>query len=154
MSTYYLDTSALVKRYAHERGTDWMVSLLTLTFQHDVYTVRLTGPEMVAALFRKARTGEISQSEAIRAANKFRADWQRLYQIIEVSVDIADRAMSLVAKHALRGYDAVHLAAAVSLQETRRDMELPPLTFISADDNQLAAAQSEGLTTENPALHP
>lgn len=60
MAVYYLDTSALVKRYALESGTTWIASLTDPAVGHDIYTVRLTGPEMVAALFRKARTGEIS----------------------------------------------------------------------------------------------
>jgi uncharacterized protein len=57
MAVYYLDTSALVKRYAQKRGTAWMLSLTDVTAEHDLYTVRVTGPEMIAALFRKVRTG-------------------------------------------------------------------------------------------------
>jgi hypothetical protein len=37
-------------------------------------------------------------------------DWQQQYQIVEVTVAVADHAMTLAERHALRGYDAVHLA--------------------------------------------
>jgi hypothetical protein len=50
MTAYYLDTSALVKRYASECGTAWITALADPERGHDLYTVRLTGPEMIAAL--------------------------------------------------------------------------------------------------------
>jgi len=109
MAVYYLDTSALVKRYALEDGTTWIIG--------------------------------------------FRTDWQEQYQIVEVSAGVADRAMALAEQHGLRGYDAVHLAAALELQAVRQSMELSPLTFVSADDGQLRAAIAEGLLVENPNLY-
>ncbi len=102
MAVYYLDTSALVKRYAQERGTDWMLSLTDVAAEHDLYTVRVTGPEMIAALFRKARTEEVSPDQARRSAEDFRADWQRQYQIVEVTALVADKAMELAEKYGLR----------------------------------------------------
>jgi hypothetical protein len=77
----------------------------------------MTGPEMIAALFRKIRKGQISQSEANQFANDFRVAWQQQYQIIEVTVGLIERAMSLAEIHQLRGYDSVHLAAALVVQE-------------------------------------
>ena len=51
----------------------------------------------------------------------------------------------------LRGFmDADHLKNELYSNQLLIDHGLPPLTFIAADDNLLAAAQSEGLTTENP----
>ncbi len=154
MAVYYLDTSALVKRYAQETGTGWIMNLTDPAAGHDLYTVRLTGPEMVAALFRKARTGQISQSDAALFSSNFRVDWQGQYQVIEVSVTVADRAMTMAEHYTLRGYDAVHLAAALILQDIRQTTGLPPLTFISADEEQLQAARAGGLPIENPNNYP
>jgi predicted nucleic acid-binding protein len=39
MAVYYLDTSALVKRYARESGTAWVLNLTTLAAGHDLHTV-------------------------------------------------------------------------------------------------------------------
>ena len=52
MASYYLDTSALVKCYALEAGTTWMNALREPDAGHTLYTVRLTGPELIAALSR------------------------------------------------------------------------------------------------------
>jgi predicted nucleic acid-binding protein len=153
MAVYYLDTSALVKRYAQEHGTAWMLGLTDSTAEHDLYTVRVTGPEMIAALFRKARTGEVSPDEARRSAKNFRADWQQQYQIVEVTALVADKAMELAERYGLRGYDAVHLASALALQQMRGTMELPSLTFVSADVQQRETAAAEGLPVEDPNQH-
>jgi len=101
MAVYYLDTSALVKRYASETGTVWVMNLTEPRVGHDIYTVRVTGPEMIAALFRKARTRQVSQAEAVRSAKNFRADWQMQYQVLEVTAGVVDRAMELAEKHGL-----------------------------------------------------
>ena len=65
-----------------------------------------------------------------------------------------DEAIELTAHHRLRGYDAVHLACALHLNRELLANELPPLTFVAADDDLLKAAQDEGLETENPNLYP
>jgi predicted nucleic acid-binding protein len=150
MAVYYLDTSALAKRYSQESGTSWTLALTDPAAGHDLYTVRLTGPEMIAALFRKARTGQVSLDEAIRSASDFRTDWQEQYQIVEVSARVADRAMELAEQHGLRGYDAVHLAAAMTLQLLRQTMQLPPLIFVSSEGQQLQAAMDEGFSVIDP----
>ena len=151
MTVYYWDTSALVKRYAQEPGSQWVRQLLTdevATCDH--YTVRVTGPEMIAAVFRKVRMGHLSQVEATTLVNHFRLHWQQPYQILEVTVRVAELAMSLAERHGLRGYDSVPLAAALVLQDVRQSMNLPSLTLVSADLEQLQAGLQEGLLVENP----
>ncbi len=150
MTAYYLDTSALVKRYACERGTLWITALTAPGQAHDLYTVRLTGPEMIAALFRKMRTGELPRTTTIRLAQDFKNDWKWQYQVLEVNAVLSDRAMELAEKHSLRGYDAVPLAAALLLHETRRAAQLPDMIFLAADDDLLHAATAEGRSADNP----
>jgi hypothetical protein len=53
----------------------------------------------------------------------------------------------------LRGYDAIHLACALSLNATLTAGNATALIFVAADANLLAAAQAEGLATENPNDH-
>ena len=151
MASYYLDTSALVKRYAREQGTAWVIGL---TRGHDVYTARVTGPELIAALTRKVRTGGLKGADATRAGQAFRRHWQGRYGIVEVTVALADRAMDLAIARGLRGYDAVQLAGALTVEDARRAAGLPPLTFVSADNAQRQAALNEGLLVDNPNTYP
>ncbi|NOT59076.1 MAG: nucleic acid-binding protein, partial [Acidobacteria bacterium] len=56
--------------------------------------------------------------------------------------------------HALRGYDAVQLAAALEENDELMSFGLPALTLVSADAELNKAAQAEGLNVENPNNHP
>src|SRR5215203_4983744 len=150
MSVYYFDTSALIKRYVQEKGTIWVTGITERSAGHDLNTVSLTGPEMIATFFRKARGGTMTRAQAIRIAHNFDVDWQQQYQVLVVSESIVNLAMAIAKKHALRGYDSVHLAAALELHQDRQALRLPALTFVSADVEQLKAAQAEKLVVENP----
>ncbi len=154
MAAYYLDTSAIVKRYVNELGTLWVLSLTEYAARNVLYTVRVAGPELVAALARKVRTGDVSRPAAERAGDSFRQDWRVQYQIVDVTDGLATRAMNLAEKHGLRGYDAVHLAAALEVHDERQASQLPGITFVSADVAQLQAATREGLVADNPSNYP
>lgn len=154
MAAYYFDTSALVKRYVLETGTSWVLNLADPVSAHDLYMVQLAGPEVIAALFRRVRSGTLSLIDARRVASNFRADWQNQYLLVEIRFSVIERAMTLAETHGLRGYDAVHLAAALEVEAVRVVRQLPPLVFISADNDQLLAAGTEGLHVENPNSYP
>ena len=154
MAAYYVDTSALVKRYVLETGTAWILNLTDLASAHDLYMVQITGPEVIAALFRRVRTGTLSLIDAKRVASNFRDDWQHQYLLVEIASNVVERAMALAETHGLRGYDAVHLAAALEVNAARVARLLPPLVFISADNDQFLAASAEGLHVENPNSYP
>ncbi len=51
----------------------------------------------------------------------------------------------------LRGYDAVHLAAALDLDRHLRHAGLPAVTFVAADAALCRAAAAEGLTVVDAA---
>lgn len=149
MADYYLDTSALVKRYAREVGTPWVLGLIEPG--NNIRIVSITGAEMIAAFHRKARVGEISGGAAAQASENFKEDYRGEYQIVEIpSDDVIESAMSLAETHNLRGYDAVQLAAAMRLKNTGG---VNDLIFVSADINLNAAASSEGMATDNPNDH-
>ena len=76
------------------------------------------------------------------------------YQIIAVLDSIVDQACDLLERHPLRGYGAMHLATALTAQQSLRAHGLPGLTFLCADDRLLDAATAEGLVADNPTRHP
>lgn len=145
MAVWYLDTSALVRRHVQESGTAWVLGFTDWAAGHDLYAVRVAGSQ--------SPDREVATDEARRSADNFRSDWKQQRQIIEVTASVADKAMNLAEKHGLRGYDAVHLAAAYVLQQIRKSIDLPALTFVSADVRQRDTAAAEGLTAEDPTEH-
>ncbi len=108
---------------------------------------------MIAALFRKVRTGTLTRLVAERTAHNFRQTWVQQYDIVMVTQAHIEQAMILVEQHGLRGYDSVHLAVALELQVDRQANQLPPLTFLSADIEQLRVAAAPGLPTDDPNMH-
>ncbi len=153
MAAYYLDASAIVKRYASEVGTAWISALTARGARNVLYTVQVTGPEVVAALARKVRTGDLLVAASARAQRNFRLDWHDQYEIVAMTDDLVLLAMDLASNHGLRGYDAVHSASALQVHTDRQASRLAPLTFISADLEQLQAATAEGLVVDDPNSH-
>ena len=154
MAHYYLDSSALVKRYVAERGTRWVDRLCEARTGHVIYTVRVSGAEIVAALFRRTRGGSLPRATAQAEAAQFKIDLVDDYQIVEVTESVINTAMRLAEQHGLRGYDAVQLAAALSVQAARGISGLSPLIFVSADSDLNVAAAAEGLPVEDPNAYP
>ena len=113
--TVFLDTSALVKRYANESDSD-LVRDLNAT----VVISELTRVEIHAAFWRKHRVGEFSAQEARDLCRQFSIDFAHWVspqdtQVIMASTDILHSAADLVARHPLRAYDAVQLASALEV---------------------------------------
>jgi predicted nucleic acid-binding protein len=150
VAAYYRDSSALVKRYISEAGTLWIQALTDASAGHLVLTVTLSGPEAISAIVRRARGGQLRRIDAARAVADVSFDWQAQYVLIDVDRRIVRRAMALAEHHGLRGYDAVHAPAAVEIHAGRDARGDPPLIFISADQDQLATAKTEGLQVDDP----
>jgi predicted nucleic acid-binding protein len=153
VAAYYLDSSALVKRYARETGTAWIIGLFRRAAGHRLYVGRIAGVEVAAALTRKRRGGHLTTSEAARALNRLRRDLGGRLRIVEITPALLTDAIGLAEKHGLRGYDAVQLAAMLAANGERLQLKLAPLTLIAADAELLAAGAVEGLVTDDPNAH-
>jgi len=154
VSISYLETSALVKRYVVEVGSDWIRALLKPDRTPTVFTSHLTVVEAVCAFARRRREGVLSPEHHARILTSFDYDSRYLYNLLAVAPAVVQTARTLANQHPLRAYDAVQLASAWLANEKLVQAGHPPLTFICADDRLLAVAQAEGLPTENPNLHP
>ena len=153
MSVYFLDSSALVKRYVAEIGSGWVVGLCKPTLKNNVFIAAITTVEITAAISRRSRAGSINIEDATMVYHQLKNDIESEYQVIEITSSIINSGMRLAEKHGLRGYDAVQLAAAESINTLCIANGLPHLTFVSADKELNIAAVSEGLFVENPNNH-
>lgn len=114
MSVIYLDTSALLKIYVQERGSGEIATWVDSA--KIVATAIITYAEMAAALAKIKRMQWISSDEADAAWQKFVKEYPTLTNI-EVTESIILLAGNLAWDYGLRGYDSVHLAAALYWQE-------------------------------------
>ncbi|ODU01848.1 MAG: hypothetical protein ABS79_01115 [Planctomycetes bacterium SCN 63-9] len=148
MAVYFLDTSAVVKRYLQETGTAWVRTLTSPASGHFVYLARIAEVEITATFARRRGRPGFSTTQARTALGLFLQDFAQDYRIAEITVPLLRRAALLADAHALRGYDSVQLAAALEVRS-----QIPSLIFISADDELNDAAIAEGFPVDNPNSH-
>jgi uncharacterized protein len=153
VADYYFDSSALVKRYVNEKGSTWVCGLFDPSLRHEAFIAAITPVEIVAAITRRARGKTIAQVDAVAACTQFRADLQTSCQVVELTDALLNHAMFLAETYALRGYDAVQLAAALAVNALCTENDLPPLIFVSADGELNAVAAGTGLAIDNPNDH-
>lgn len=138
----YLDTSALIKRFVNEKGSPLVQSLVTE--KGPAATAKVAYAEIFAGFARKLREGHLSKTLHALACRQFDRDWQS-YLRVELQDDILFLARDLVQRHPLRGFDAVHLASALSLKNALGE----EITFAAADGRLLRAAGAEELESLN-----
>ncbi len=153
VSTVYFDTSALVKRYIAEIGSDWVRALFDVQTPI-VFTSRLTVIEGICTFARRQREGMLSPEGHCQLLTVFDHDFAYCYNILDVELMVIDTARQMANRHPLRTYDAVQLATAWLLNQDLVNSGKAVLTFICADDRLLTVAQAEGLRTDNPNHHP
>jgi len=149
----YLDTSALVKLYISEVGSDWLKTFLTSGRPPAVFTSCLTMVEAACTFARRRREGTLPPVYHTQVLTNFDYDIRYKCKILDVEPMVIDAARRLANQHPLRAYDAVQLATAWLLNTDLVHTGRPLLTFICADDRLLAIAQAEGLLTDNPNHH-
>ncbi|HET8852833.1 MAG TPA: type II toxin-antitoxin system VapC family toxin, partial [Ktedonobacteraceae bacterium] len=88
MVTYFLDTSAIIKRYFPEQGQAWVVALCDPAQGHDLYISQAALVEVVATICRKAREQRVTIAERDALIDKFRQDSQDSYNVWPVTTDV------------------------------------------------------------------
>lgn len=150
MAIYFIDSSALVKRYVNETGSTWTLGLFDPVLDNEFFIAAITGVEIIAAITRRARSGSINVTDATLVCQQIRNDLQTDYSIVEITEEIIDSGMKLAEKRGLRGYDAVQLAAGCAVNALCIASGLSPVIFVSADNELNLAAASEDLSIKNP----
>jgi uncharacterized protein len=131
----YLDTSAIVPLLIDEPSSDLCRRVWEAA--DAVFCCRLGYVEAAAALARAVRLGRVAAAQHAGALDRLDQAWARL-SVLSIDEGLVREAAALTTRHALRGYDAVHCAAALRLTD------LAP-TAVSGDEDLLAAWRSEGL---------
>jgi predicted nucleic acid-binding protein len=132
-----------VKRYVEEPGSDMVQSLLDR--DTSIATSKLAYPEIISALTRKQRSGELTKRFLQAVIDQFEADWAGIV-VVEFHDELLPTVKSLLIKHHLRAADTVHLSSALWLKRSVKS----DLAFVASDVNLLKAARAELLDAINP----
>ena len=140
----FFDTSALVKRYADEDGTQ-TVDRLIETRETTIIITSLSVIEIASAFRRKYNRGEISERRRDGLLGSFFEEAMERFTIIPVDESTFETAFDLVLDDDLRTLDSLQLATAVSLPTPN-----PEITFVCADEALVNVAEQHGLSINNP----
>ncbi len=150
----FLDTSAIVKRYVTETGSEWVVMRCKQTADYAIILSYATLAEAVTAFCRKARQQDLSQrisdSDRDHYIRLFRQDVEQQYSLVDVTKAVYIHAGDLCCIHKLRAYDAIQLACALKASDEFVALGKTAPVFVTADTDLLSIAEAEGLDTRNP----
>jgi predicted nucleic acid-binding protein len=152
-TAYFVDSSALVKRYVRETGTVWVRGITRHRSTTHIYIALITAVEVTSAIARR-RGATLSAAQASSLLSRFRQHLAGRYLPSQITPALVSDAMTLANTHRLRAYDAVQLAAALDIHKDWSANRLGAFVFVSADRNLNKAAATEGLSVDDPNLHP
>ena len=132
----FLDSSALAKRYIQEPGSDRLEGILSLASSLGVSVICVS--EVVSALCRRRREGNLSRQEYLKAKQALFEDIEDA-SVVNVPERVLARAVELLERWPLRSSDSLHVASAA---------EWSAELFVSADERQCAAARAYRLQVE------
>jgi predicted nucleic acid-binding protein len=150
LSEFFVDTSALAKRYVIEIGSAWLKTWIEPTAKNTIYISGLALAEMTSVIMRRQREGYISEIDSLKLRNDFLIHVEKEYWVVDIDSSVLSKPRDLLINHPLRTLDAIQLASALQAVQL---LDIQP-TFVSADTRLLTAAAAEGLPTDNPTAHP
>jgi hypothetical protein len=127
-----------VKRYVQEEGSAVVRQLLG----RELAVSGLSSVEVPAAVWRRARDGDLEPARAAEISRQLEADLPEMI-VVEVRRNVLTLAAELVERRPLRAYDSVQLACALRLKK-RAGLAI---TMVGADRSLLRTASAEGLKT-------
>jgi predicted nucleic acid-binding protein len=153
----YLDSSALIKHYERERGTEALQARLRqeAAALRSVFTSVLTYAEIHGALARRTREKVLSSEDTARLHDSFDTDWVLSISPIELGTNVLGVARDLLRELPLRSADAIHLASALWLRDMARrgmkpDQYQGPLLFVCSDKRLNKAVLQKHLEVFDP----
>ena len=129
----FFDSSALVKRYVEEAGSQNVIDLCSIA--DNIIVSIICYPEIISAVCRLKREGKFTQAQIVQVKRELSADLAEA-NMLGLNEAVIEQAASLLETNTLKAMDALHVATAL---EASVDL------FVSGDDLQLKAAKKSGL---------
>lgn len=132
----FFDTSAWVKRYQQEAGSDRVRTLVAQSIE--VISSKIVLPETVSAFCRLRREERLNREQYQLLKLQLLEDVRHM-ELLELSSETLAFCINVLEQFNLRAMDAIHIGTALTVRVD---------SFVSADQRQLAAAKALGLAVE------
>ncbi|MGB8770204.1 MAG: type II toxin-antitoxin system VapC family toxin [Candidatus Korobacteraceae bacterium] len=147
MALYYFDTSALVKLYVREAGSDRVLALAACSAGNQMAILSLAQVELRSAIRKREKSGDIPSRVATEVIEAFQRHLESRFTTQTITDLLLDIACLLVDRHQLRAFDAIQLAGYMMIRGSAGS-DLP--FFVCSDHELLAAAEQEGAPIFDP----
>lgn len=147
MAFYFLDTSALVKLYVQEPGSDRLLYLVSVQPANRFAVLTISAVEIRSAIRRRQREGDIDADDAGAILESVRSHMETRFIRQAITDGVIDFALEMIDRYALRAYDAVQLAGCLALSAITAEA----YTFVCSDQRLIEAARSEKVRVLDPA---
>lgn len=144
MEHLFFDTSALVKHYYDEPGTE-VVDHLIKSEDTKVVLTAIAVIETVSAFRRKYNRDDISEEVVDKLITAFFDEALSSFLIVSTEEALFTHSFNLILEDDLRTLDSLQLSAALTVSE-----EVEDIAFVSADKELVSVADGKGLETINP----
>jgi predicted nucleic acid-binding protein len=148
--SFYLDASALAKRYFPETGSPLVHAILDNIPVERLHVLNVGVGEVVSILVRKRNAGAISLKYFDQALLDFRAEIvHAAVHKMPITTRLIISAFPLISAHSINSTDAITLKSALTVARKLRSTG-DDLVLVASDQRLLRSAQAEGLTTFDP----
>ena len=148
MTYYFFDSSALIKRYHAEIGTDKIDEIIEQQ-NNEIIISSLALSEVTSAFNRKKHEGKINPDLFTDILIEFYREVLDKFTMISLDDSLLSQSMELILNRNLRTLDSLQLSAALSIFQILVETKF---VFVCADKKLIEAAKQEGLETLNPEI--
>jgi predicted nucleic acid-binding protein len=154
----YWDSSALIKHYVHEAGSERIGNELRLeeSASRPAFTSAITFAEIHSALARRVNDRSLSRRDFVRLRRRFDSDWVLGISVIDLEPGVLTIVRDVV-HLGLKSADAIHLASAIWLRDTSTlypasATREASVLFLTADAKLADAAKKRRFAVCNPLM--
>jgi uncharacterized protein len=153
LNHFYLDASALAKRYIPEPGMSVIGHLFSRVSPQRIIVLHLGIAEVVSVIVRKYNAKTLSPQTIAQALTNLEAEVinQPLMPKLEADADLINAALPLIGKHSINATDGILLRSAIDLAADLR-LGGDDLVLVASDQRLLRASRAEGLQIFNPEI--
>ncbi len=137
---FFFDTSALIKRYVQEKGSNIVDNLMDSA--DEIFISAITRIESISAARRLLEERSITKSDFNVFKNNLTSDFP-FFTVVDFSEFIEKSAIDLIEKHQIKTLDSIQLACCLAVKED--------IDHLVTSDVKLAKTASDvGIDTINP----
>lgn len=151
MASFFLDGSAVAKRYVPETGSALVDFIFDNVPEHRILLLNVGVAEVVSVLVRKKNAGALSIADYNQAIAELGSEiiWSAGMSLLAFGSAVVIDAIAFIITHSINATDAIVLRVALDVAKHLRNQG-DDLVLVASDQRLLRAAQAEGLVTFNP----